>query len=161
MTATALLCLGLLAPGEALAEAQWVDAHRLVLDGDCGEWATGEPDVEIRWAELALDPLGFGAFQSAGRFRSPSPTGATARPVSALEVDARGFLYAASAEDPDDDAGPFRSAVYRIGRVSEVSGAPRVELFREPQLLGTLDGLKVEADDPNPLELQPIALKKR
>ena len=101
--------------------------------------------VPLGGLELSLDPLGFGAFQSAGRFRSPSPTGATARPVSALEVDARGFLYAASAEDPDDDAGPFRSAVYRIGRVSEVSGAPRVELFREPQLLGTLDGLKVEA----------------
>lgn len=105
----------------------------------------GEPAVEIRWAELSLEPLGFGAFQSAGRFRPRDPTGAAARPVSALEVDARGFLYAASAEDPDDDAGPFRSAVYRVGRVSMDPREPRVELFREPQHVGGLDGLKIEA----------------
>lgn len=107
------------------------------------ERADGEAASEIRFAELSLDPLGFGEFQSAGSFASPGPTGPTARPVAALEVDAQGFLYAASSEDPDDDGGPFRSAVYRIGRIVRDSGA--VELDLAPTLIGTLDGLKVES----------------
>jgi hypothetical protein len=109
------------------------------------ERAHGEPSTEIHWAELTLEPLGLGPFRSAGAFSSPGPTGPMARPVSALEVDARGLVYAASAEDPDDDNGPFRSAVYRIGRIVTVAGRAAVELDRRPALLGTLDGLKVEA----------------
>jgi hypothetical protein len=109
------------------------------------ERAHGERSSEIRWAELTLEPLGFGPFRSAGSFESPGPTGPIARPVSALEVDARGVVYAASAEDPDDDGGPFRSAVYRIGRVGTVAGRAAVQLDRRPAHLGTLDGLKVEA----------------
>lgn len=109
------------------------------------ERAHGEASSEIVWAELTLEPLGFGPFRSAGAFESPGPTGPIARPVSALEVDARGVVYAASAEDPDDDNGPFRSAVYRIGRVVTVAGRAAVELDRRPALLGTLDGFKVEA----------------
>jgi hypothetical protein len=109
------------------------------------ERAHGEPSSEILWAELTLEPLGMGPFRSAGAFTSPGPSGPTARPVSALEVDARGVVYAASAEDPDDDNGPFRSAVYRIGRIVTVAGRAAVELDRGPALLGTLDGLKVEA----------------
>ena len=108
------------------------------------EHAHGQPSSEIRWAELTLDPLGFGVFRSAGAFTSPGPTGPNARPVSALEVDARGVVYAASTEDPDDDNGPFRSAVYRIGRVVSAAESPAVELDDEPELLGRLDGLKVE-----------------
>jgi hypothetical protein len=102
----------------------------------------GQPSTEIRWAELTLDPLRFGSFRSAGAFASPGPTSPDSRPVSALEIDPRGVLYAASSEDPDD-SGPFRSAVYRIGRVVDADGVS-IEL-EEPALLGTLDGLKVEA----------------
>jgi hypothetical protein len=107
------------------------------------ERADGEPSTEIRFAPLSLDPLRFGPFRSAGRFASPGPTGPTARPVAALETDAEGIVYAASAEDPDDDAGPFRSAVYRIGRVHREAGT--VVLDAVPSLIGVLDGLKVEA----------------
>ena len=109
------------------------------------ERAHGKPSSEIRWAEMALDPLRFGPFRSAGRFASPDPSGPLARPVSALEIDAQGSLYAASAEDPDDDGGPFRSSVYRIGRVTSEAGAPAVALDDAPTLVGILDGLKVEA----------------
>ena len=108
------------------------------------ERAHGQASTEIRFAELKLDPLAFGAFRSAGSFASPGPTGPTARPVSALEVDEAGTLYAASAEDPDDDNGPFRSAVYRIGRVV-ADGGGKVGLDAEPVLLGIFDGLKVES----------------
>jgi hypothetical protein len=107
------------------------------------ERAHGEPSSEIRFAELTLDPLAFGAFRSAGRFTSPGPGGPAARPVAALEVDARGFVYTASTEDPDDDGGPFRSAVYRIGRVDPVEGVVRLDAA--PTLMGALDGLKVES----------------
>jgi hypothetical protein len=122
------------------------------------ERAHGEPSSEIRWAELTLEPLAFGVFRSAETFASPGPTGPTARPVSALEIDAAGAVYAASAQDPDDDSGPFRSAVYRIGRVVAADGGPTVELDVQPTLLGTLDGLKVESlavrEEPGaPLEL--------
>lgn len=109
------------------------------------ERAHGERSSEIRWAELTLEPLAFGPFRTAGAFASPGPTGPIARPVSALEVDAGGAIYAASAEDPDDDNGPFRSAVYRIGRVVTADGRPAVELDAQPTLLARLDGLKVES----------------
>lgn len=107
------------------------------------ERADGERSSEIRFAPLTLDPLGFGDFRSAGSFASPGPTGPTVRPISALEVDAEGSVYAASTEDPDDDGGPFRSAVYRIGRIVRDPGA--VEIDAAPTLVGTLDGLKVES----------------
>jgi hypothetical protein len=109
------------------------------------ERAEGEGSSEIRFAEMTLEPLGFGAFESAGAFTSPGPTGPIARPVSALEIDAAGAIYAASAEDPDDDNGPFRSVVYRIGRVVVENGQGSVALDPEPTRLAVLDGFKVES----------------
>jgi hypothetical protein len=123
---------------EGIAVAEAGDGKLLFL---FAERADGERATEIRFAELSLVPLGFGPFRSAGSFASPGPMGPTARPVAALEVDPLGSVYAASTEDPDEDGGPFRSAVYRIGRI--VRGA--VELDAAPTLIGTLDGLKVES----------------
>jgi hypothetical protein len=122
------------------------------------ERAHGEGSSEIRWAEMTLEPLAFGPFRSAGAFASPGPTGPIARPVSALEVDAGGAIYAASAEDPDDDSGPFRSAVYRIGRVIATAGRPAVELDAQPTLLGRLDGLKVESLAAREMPGEPLQL---
>jgi hypothetical protein len=125
---------------EGVAVAEAGDGRLLFL---FAERADGERSTEIRFAELSLDPLRFGEFRSAGSFASPNPSGSTARPVAALEVDARGSIYVASTEDPDQDGGPFRSAVYRIGRIVPDSGA--VEIDEAPTLIGTLDGLKVES----------------
>ncbi len=124
---------------EGIAVAETGDGRLLFL---FAERADGARSSEIRFAQVSLDPLRFGDFRSAGSFPSPGPTGPTARPVAALEVDARGFVYAVSSEDPDDDAGPFRSAVYRIGRIGR-DGA--VDLDAAPTLIGALDGLKVES----------------
>jgi hypothetical protein len=60
-------------------------------------------------------------------------------------VDSKGHIYAASTLDPegtsaDPDNGPFRSIVYRIGRV----GADGLKLQAKPKVLAVLDGLKVE-----------------
>jgi hypothetical protein len=64
--------------------------------------------------------------------------------VTALTVDSDGRIYAASAFDPDVDAGPFKSFVWRIGRLRAPAGRPLVSLLDEPKLVGTLDGFKVE-----------------
>ena len=63
-----------------------------------------------------------------------------------LDGDSAGRLYVAATYDPegtvsDPDNGPFRSAVYAIGRVADDA----VVLDTEPQILGLLDGLKVES----------------
>lgn len=114
------------------------------------ERAHGRPGTAIRWAELTLDPgVTFGPFREVA-FPNPDPprperTGVN-RSVSALEADAAGNLYAASAYDPDADDGPFRSIVSRIGAVrAGAGGSPEVVLFPAPERVATLDGLKVEA----------------
>ena len=109
------------------------------------ERAHDQATTSIRWADLTLDPLRLGRFQQVP-FASPETRGPHSRPVSALEVDRQGNLYAASTVDSGDNNGPFRSKVWRIGRITgENEGRPRVILDADPQLLATLDGLKVEA----------------
>jgi hypothetical protein len=108
------------------------------------ERAEGQPSTLLRWASLSLRPLAFGSFQDV-TFTSPDPTGPHARPVSAIEIDEAGRIYIASAVDPGNDNGPFRSVIWRIGRVeADGSGKPRVILDERPQQLASLDGLKVE-----------------
>jgi len=109
------------------------------------ERAVGEENTEIRFADVELQPLKIGSFKNAGTFTSPDPTGENARPVSAMDVDSTGVVYVASAEDPGDDNGPFRSAVYTIGVVTLKNGEPKVVLDHEPTQLAVLDGLKVES----------------
>jgi hypothetical protein len=84
------------------------------------ERAEGLPSTELRWARLALNPLRLGPFSSV-RF-SAKERGEGVRPIVALEVDSRGDVYAATAYDPGDDGGPFRSWVSKIG---QFRAAPR------------------------------------
>jgi hypothetical protein len=108
------------------------------------ERAQGEPTTEIAWTRLRLDPLRLGSFRRV-TFPNPAPVGSDSRPVSALTVDSAGAVYAASATDPDRDEGPFTSAVWRIGELTEGSGGVEVELIAEPELLARVDGFKVES----------------
>jgi hypothetical protein len=95
------------------------------------------------------DTLRFGSFSSV-TFANPNPA-AFNRPVVAMDVDSAGQIYVAAAFDaeaaklPDPDNGPFASAVYRIGVVTETAGIPAVRLFESPLLEGTMDGFKVES----------------
>ena len=108
------------------------------------ERAEGQPITPLRWSPLTVRPLAFGAFQEV-TFSAPDSTGPHARPVSAIEIDKTGRIYVASAVDPGDDNGPFRSVIWRIGRMeADGSGRPRVILDDRPQRLASLDGLKVE-----------------
>lgn len=108
------------------------------------ERAEGEPETLVRWASLSLHPMTFGPFQEVA-FAAPDPTGPYARPVSAIEVDDAGRIIVASAVDTGNDSGPFRSVIWRIGRIENDGGTgSRVVLDARPTRLATLDGIKVE-----------------
>jgi hypothetical protein len=108
------------------------------------ERADGLPTTRLRWAPLSLNPFTFGAFNEL-TYEAVDPTGQGARPIVALATDSDGFIYSVSAFDSGIDDGPFRSVVWRIGRMtSDEKGMPWVELG-EGERLATLDGLKVES----------------
>lgn len=107
------------------------------------ERAHGARLTELVWGRLSLGPLTLRDIRRAP-FENPL-MGRDTRAVSAIEVDPEGRLYVAAAYDPGDDGGPFRSAVWEVGRLSgRAEGAVNVELLAEPVRLATLDGLKAE-----------------
>ena len=81
----------------------------------------------------------------------PYPRGATTRHITDLRLDPGGTVLAGAASDPGDD-GPFRSAVYAIGTLSDYGGGTyRFHPNPNPTRLWTFDH-KVEA-----IELLPGA----
>jgi hypothetical protein len=138
---------------EAMAVAVAVGA----ADGSSGVllWAernSGQDHTRLRWARLGLEPFRVEGPVGAVSFVLPASARDTAggplfnRAIVALDVDSEGWIYAASTLDPegtaaDPDNGPFRSIVYRIGRID--GGKP--ELQAQPEVLAVLDGLKVES----------------
>lgn len=109
------------------------------------ERAHGQSGTRIRWADLQLAPLRLGHFRDVPVV-SPGRLGHHQRPVTALEVDGNGQLYGASASDPGHDDGPFRSLVWRVGRIgADGNGEPRLVLDPNPPVLAELDNVKVEA----------------
>lgn len=83
------------------------------------ERAEGLQQTEIRWAEMQSSPLRFGPFSSV-RYRA-RVEGPGVRPIVALDVDAEGHVYAATAYDSGEDNGPFRSFVSKIGQFRRAS----------------------------------------
>jgi hypothetical protein len=111
----------------------------------CAERADHKPRAEVFWADLQLNPLTFGKFKTA-YFEPIGFSGKDKRPVTALETDSRGRLYVASAYDPDDDNGPFKSVIWRLGRFHiETRAGVEIVLRARVHKLATLDGLKVES----------------
>lgn len=133
---------------EATAVAE-IDASWLFI---WAERASGEQSTEIRWSELILDPftigpeLGSATFQLPGDLVDADGNPLYSRPVVGMEVDEDGRIYSVAAFDPegtveDPDDGPFRGAVFEIGRVA----GGTVELDPDPTLLGTVDAFKLES----------------
>ena len=127
-----------------------VEASAVAALGDRFVFLFGErASTELRWAVFDPDTLSFGPIRSA-TFPNPDPS-AFNRPLVAMDLDSRGLIYIASAFDaetaglPDPDNGPFASAVFCIGSLTEISGEPEVILFDTPQLKGTFHGFKVES----------------
>ncbi len=106
------------------------------------ERAHGARLTELVWGRLSLDPL---TLRDLRRLPFENPLmGRDTRAVSAIEVDPEGRLYVAAAYDPGDE-GPFRSAVWQVGRFADrAEGGADIELLAEPVRLATLDGLKAE-----------------
>ena len=108
------------------------------------ERADSLPETKIRWTELSLNPLGFGSFKEV-TYKSIDPVGEGSRPIVALAVDSDNVIYSVSTYDSGNDGGPFRSAVWQIGKmVIDEKGNPEVKLT-EGKRLATMDGLKVES----------------
>jgi hypothetical protein len=124
---------------EATAVASTGDGFVFVF----AERADGEMSTDIQWAVFDPDELVFGPFSSIP-FPSPDPM-QSSRPLVGMDFDSDGNLYTVSAFDPDDDNGPFTSAVWKVGRVETNGAMANVVLDAEPELLGRLDGFKTEA----------------
>ncbi len=109
------------------------------------ERSHGKNGSIISWA--TFDPDGFKLGATNTLFYSPAAfTGDGWRPVSALEIDSKGIVYAASAYDPDDDGGPFASAIWKIGRIDRSAPiAKALSLDPKPELIAKADGVKIEA----------------
>lgn len=110
------------------------------------ERAQGSSTTNISSAALQLDPLRFGPVNSV-EYQAPieGEVDSGFRPVSALEIDDKGNILIASAIDPDVDTGPFSSQVWLAGHINaDRSAASPISLLDSPELLATLDGLKVE-----------------
>lgn len=116
------------------------------------ERASGKQSTDIEWAELTLDPFAIGPRLSSARFELPDNlvdadgNPLYSRPVVGMEVDGAGRIHIVAAFDPEGtvenpDDGPFRGAVFEIGRVA----GGTVELDSEPTLLATVDGFKLES----------------
>jgi hypothetical protein len=106
------------------------------------ERADSQKATNLTWAELQFEPLRLGRFQNV-KYRPKAFWGPGWRPVSALEIDRQGHIYIASAFDPNDDKGPFRSVIWRIGRITD--SRSKITLSRRPILIARLDGLKIES----------------
>jgi hypothetical protein len=87
-----------------------------------------------------VDVDGLGALP----IRVPEPKGGDVRDVSAIAVDASGAVWFAAADDEGDD-GPFRSAIYRLGRLRSSCSGLWIEREPEPVLERRVEGHKVEA----------------
>lgn len=111
----------------------------------CAERGDDRTVTEVYWTDLQLRPLRFGSFRKA-HFKPAGFSGKNKRPVSAIEVDSLGRVYIASAYDPNDDNGPFKSVIWRAGRIwADRNNEIRLGFHTRPHKLATLDGLKVES----------------
>lgn len=108
------------------------------------ERAEDSPSTKIRWANLSLYPLSFGDFKEV-IYQAIDPVVQNSRPIVAMDIDSDGFIYTVSAFDLNIDSGPFRSVVWKIGKItSDSEGNPLVDLNMNERL-ADLDGLKVES----------------
>lgn len=132
---------------EGLACARQEEGRFLLLLGERGG-SPLYPRGVLRWGSLDLDQ-GSLAWADGGRagweVAAPGdwPGEGSRRDISDLYLAPEGTLWAAAALD-GGDRGPFRSVIYRLGRVTGDLRMPLQPQVRPPAAW-TLDGLKVEA----------------
>jgi len=114
------------------------------------ERADNQPSTQLNWAPFDPTTMQFGAFQSV-TVDNPDPQN-TVRGLVGMDVDPAGRIFTVASFDPeaaglpgDPDFGPFRSSIWRIGRIRPVQGQVTVELAPEPVRVATIDGFKSES----------------
>jgi len=119
-------------------------------------WAernSGEQFTTIKWTDLDLQPFAIGGngvsstlFTLSSELVDQMGRPLYSRSIVAMDIDSEGNIYTVAAFDPEGqvetpDNGPFRSAVFKIGKVI----AGDVVLDATPTVQAVLDGLKVES----------------
>ncbi len=119
-------------------------------------WAernSGEQSTDINWTDLQLDPFVIGGsgvesvmFTLPADLIDESGDPLYSRPFVGMDVDSEGNIYSVAAFDPEGlvenpDIGPFRSVVFKIGKVI----AGDVVLDPDPTVKAIVDGFKVES----------------
>jgi hypothetical protein len=129
---------------EGLACAASAGGRFLLLLGERGGEAP-DPTGRIRFGTYDLARGSIEWTPRALAIRAPSPwPAATLRPIADLFVDADGALWAAATDDPGD-AGPFRSIIYRVGRLDPSNGDDPLTLDPAPTPRWTIDAYKIES----------------
>jgi hypothetical protein len=108
------------------------------------ERASGQDATTISWTTLDIaddGALTFGSDWQSVPFTRPGPR--DARPAASLEVGPDGNVYVSAAWDPDDDSGPYESAVWLVGTWD--GAAASIEPLDEPVQVGRADGFKIES----------------
>jgi hypothetical protein len=118
------------------------------------ERGADQPSTNICWTTLSLEPFAMGKCHPT-QFRTLDPT-PHIRQISDLAIDASGNIYIASAFDPNQDNGPFKSSVWKIGKVElDQTNLPQINLIPENRAIAEIDGFKVES-----LALRPSVNKE-
>jgi hypothetical protein len=108
------------------------------------ERGAAQPSTNICWTTLSVEPFSIGDCH-ATRFSTADPT-PHIRQISDLAIDASGTIYIASAFDPNQDNGPFKSSVWKIGKVElDQTNLPQINLVPENHAIAEIDGFKVES----------------
>lgn len=125
---------------EGIAVARLQDKFYLLYADRAGD----KPKTDICITPLSVAPFSMGSCQSTA-FTTPDKT-PHIRHISDLAVDDRGNLYVSSALDPDKDNGPFKSSVWKIGKIAlDSNDIPQIQLATKPDAIAEVDGFKVES----------------
>jgi hypothetical protein len=118
------------------------------------ERGADQPSTNICWTTLSLEPFSIGKCH-ATNFKTPDPT-PHIRQISDIKIDASGNIYIASALDPNQNNGPFKSSVWKIGKVElDQTNLPQITLAQNNNAIAEIDGFKVES-----LALRPSVKKE-
>ena len=118
------------------------------------ERGADQPSTNICWTTLSVEPFSIGDCH-ANSFSTADPT-PHIRQISDLAIAASGNIYIASAFDPNQDNGPFKSSVWKIGKVElDQTNLPQINLVPKNHAIAEIDGFKVES-----LALRPSVNKE-
>jgi hypothetical protein len=118
------------------------------------ERGADQPSTNICWTTLSVEPFSIGDCH-ATNFKTPDPT-PHIRQISDIKIDASGNIYIASALDPNQNNGPFKSSVWKIGKVElDQTNLPQITLAQNNNAIAEIDGFKVES-----LALRPSVKKE-